>query len=108
MICGAASRGVEPARQKRFSQDLSISHCEHADICENQMTSILVFGAGVQNPGGLSCHSGMPLFENIQEAPIDPILGTTQLYNADTDERTKREKDERCSASVDRSPWPPR
>mmetsp|Transcript_48606 Transcript_48606/g.113829 ORF Transcript_48606/g.113829 Transcript_48606/m.113829 type:complete len:408 (-) Transcript_48606:99-1322(-) len=29
----------------------------------------------------------MPLFENIQEAPIDPILGTTQLYNADTDER---------------------
>jgi aspartate aminotransferase len=29
----------------------------------------------------------MPLFEHIPEAPIDPILGTTQLFNADTDKR---------------------
>jgi len=29
----------------------------------------------------------MSLFESIAEAPIDPILGTTQLYNADTDPR---------------------
>jgi len=29
----------------------------------------------------------MSLFEHIPEAPIDPILGTTQLYNADTDPR---------------------
>mmetsp|Transcript_66807 Transcript_66807/g.159876 ORF Transcript_66807/g.159876 Transcript_66807/m.159876 type:complete len:409 (-) Transcript_66807:71-1297(-) len=29
----------------------------------------------------------MPLFESIPEAPIDPILGTTQMFNADTDPR---------------------
>jgi len=29
----------------------------------------------------------MPLFAHIKEAPIDPILGTTQLFNADTDKR---------------------
>lgn len=29
----------------------------------------------------------MPLFAHIPEAPIDPILGTTQMYNADTDPR---------------------
>lgn len=29
----------------------------------------------------------MPIFSHIPEAPIDPILGTTQLFNADTDKR---------------------
>jgi len=29
----------------------------------------------------------MALFAHIKEAPIDPILGTTQLYNADQDKR---------------------
>lgn len=29
----------------------------------------------------------MPLFSHIEEAPIDPILGTTQLFNADKDAR---------------------
>jgi len=28
-----------------------------------------------------------PLFDHVPEAPIDPILGTTQLFNADTDSR---------------------
>ena len=49
--------------------------------------SVPVGGALAEWPVAVDRDGDAGLFEHIAEAPMDPILGTTQMFNADTDAR---------------------